>query len=169
MEAADSATINWPEEHRPEVSAFLAVNKLQTDAPRDAVWAWLTRPDLWSSFYSNARLARGISGPWPEIELGSRFRWLTFGAMITSEVVEYDPPERLAWSAKGLGARGHHAWVLLERRGGTFIHTEETERGWGIAVAKPVLRPMMVRMHQRWLEGMAAKAAEGPPPPPSGG
>jgi len=29
-----------------------------------------------------------------------------------------------------------------------------------------VLRPMMVRLHQRWLEGLAKVAAEGGPPPP---
>jgi hypothetical protein len=30
-------------------------------------------------------------------------------------------------------------------------------------VLKPVLRPLMVRFHQRWLEGLAAAAAGGPP------
>ncbi len=163
----NAGAIRWPEEHRPEVSAFLAVNELQIAAPRDSVWAWLVRPDLWSTYYGNARLVRHISGPWPEIEPASRWRWLTFGALITSEVVEHEPLERLAWSAQGLGSRGHHAWILEERDGGTFVHTEETQRGWGISVAKPVLRPLMVRMHQRWLEGLAGKAAEGPPPPAS--
>jgi hypothetical protein len=28
------------------------------------------------------------------------------------------------------------------------------------------MRPLMVRFHQRWLEGLARVAAEGPPPPP---
>jgi hypothetical protein len=55
--------------------------------------------------------------------------------------------------------------VLRRQDGGTFVHTEETQRGWGIAVVKPVLRPVMVRMHQRWLEGLARVAAKGPPPP----
>ncbi len=81
-------------------------------------------------------------------------------------MVEYEPHERLAWSAQGLGSKGHHAWILDRREGGTSIHTEETQRGWGINLAKPLLRPMMVRMHQRWLEGLAKVAAEGPPPPP---
>ena len=62
--------------------------------------------------------------------------------MVTSEVVEYEPGEgRLAWSAKELGATGHHGWVLSERDGGTFVLTEETQRGWGMALAKPVLMP----------------------------
>ncbi|MSO41725.1 MAG: hypothetical protein EXQ70_07540 [Solirubrobacterales bacterium] len=158
--------IRWPEGHRPEDSAFLAVNELHVDSTVENVWAWLTRPDLWSRFYANARLVRPVSGPWPELELGSRWRWLTFGALITSEVVEIDPGERLAWSAEGLGSKGHHAWIFERRQGGTFIHTEETQRRWGINLVKPLLRPAMTRMHQRWLEGLARVASDGPPPPP---
>jgi uncharacterized protein YndB with AHSA1/START domain len=163
---SDASAIRWPERHRPEVSSFLAVNELQMAAAPEEVFAWLCRPDLWSSFYGNARFVRHVEGPWPSIELGSRFRWVTFGALITSEVVEYDPGERLAWSAKALGSAGHHAWVLRRQEGGTFVHTEETQRGWGIAAVRPLLRPMMVRLHQRWLEGLARVAAEGAPPAP---
>jgi hypothetical protein len=115
---------------------------------------------------SNARLVRHLDGPWPEIELSSRWRWLSFGAFVTSEVVEYQPEERLAWSAKELGGSGHHGWVLRGEAGGTFVHTEETQRGFGIQLVKPALRPLMVRFHQRWLEGLSRVASEGPPPPP---
>ena len=102
-------------------------------------------------------------GPWPELELGSRFRWFSFGAFVTSEVVEYEPAQRIAWDAKVLGGRGYHGWVLQRQAGGTFVRTEETQKGWGIQLVKPVLRPMMVRLHQRWLEGLARVAAEGRP------
>jgi uncharacterized protein YndB with AHSA1/START domain len=159
----DGITIRWPAEHRPEVSRFLALNELQIAAEPEDVFAWLSRPDLWPTFYGNARLVKHLGGPWPRVGLGSRFRWLTFGAFITSEIVEWDPPERLAWSARGLGSHGHHAWLLRREDGGTFVHTEETQRGWGIAVVKPALRPLMVRQHQRWLEGLARVAAQGPP------
>jgi hypothetical protein len=63
-----------------------------------------------------------------------------------------------------LGGRGHHGWVLRPSSGGTYVRTEETQKGPGIKVAKPVLRPMMVRMHQRWLERLSRVATEGPPP-----
>jgi polyketide cyclase/dehydrase/lipid transport protein len=158
--------LRWPEEHRPEVSAYLAVNELQMAAEPENVWAWLCRPDLWPSFYSNARFVKHLEGPWPEVRPGSRWRWFTFGAFITSEVVEYDPRERLAWSAKSMAGSGHHGWVLRRDQGGTFVHTEETQKGLGIQIIKPVLRPMQVRLHQRWLEGLARVAAEGAPPPP---
>jgi uncharacterized protein YndB with AHSA1/START domain len=158
--------IAWPDEHRPEVSEFRAVNELQIAADPEIVWAWLCRPDLWPSYYGNARMIKHLGGPWPSVELGSRWRWLTFGAFVTSELVEFEPAERLAWSAKELGGSGHHGWVLTRRDGGTLVHTEETQKGLGIKLLKPALRPLMVRFHQRWLEGLAKAAAGGPPPAP---
>jgi len=137
-------------------------------APRENVWAWLRRPDLFPGYYRNCRFVKHLGGAWPEIELGSSFRWFTFGVMVKSEVVEFDPGEgRIAWDAKELGATGHHGWVLTERDGGTFARTEETQKGWAMALAKPVMSRLMVSQHQRWLEGLARVAAEGPPPPPS--
>ncbi len=158
--------ISWPDEHTPERSAFHAVNELQMPPEREHVWSWLCRPDLWPSYYSNAKFIKHLEGPWPELQLGSRFRWWSFGAFVTSEVVGYEPPGRIAWDAKVLGGRGYHGWVLREQEGGTFVRTEETQKGPGIQVVKPVLRPMMVRLHQRWLEGLSRVAAEGPPPAP---
>jgi hypothetical protein len=161
------SVISWPDEHTPESSAFHAVNELQMQAEPEVVWAWICRPDLWPTYYSNARFIKHLGGPWPQVELGSRFRWFSFGAFVTSEVVEFEPAERIAWDAKELGGRGHHGWLLRPQDGGTFVRTEETQKGWGIVAVKPALRPMMVRFHQRWLEGLSRVAAEGPPPPAS--
>jgi uncharacterized protein YndB with AHSA1/START domain len=158
--------VSWPDEHTPEASAFWAVNELQIPAEPQLVWAWLTRPDLWPRYYANARLIKHLGGPWPELELGSRWRWLTFGALVTSEVTEYAHGERLAWSAKSLAGSGHHGWVLRPQSGGTFVRTEETQGGLGMRLIGPGLRPLMVRLHQRWLEGLSKVASEGAPPPP---
>jgi uncharacterized protein YndB with AHSA1/START domain len=164
---SDAGTaISWPDEHTPEASVFHVVNELRIPAEPELVWAWLCRPDLWSSYYGNARLVKHLGGPWPEIELGSRWRWLTFGAFVTSEVVEYARGERLAWSARSPAGSGHHGWVLRREDGGTLVHTEETQRGLGMRLIGPALRPMMVRLHQRWLEGLSRVAPQGPPPPP---
>ena len=157
--------ISWPDEHTPEKSAFVAVNELQIPAEPEVVFAWLSRPDLWPTYYSNARLVKHLEGPWPTVELGSRFRWFTFGVFVTSEVTEYARGERLAWSAKELGASGHHGWVLRGQDGGTFVRTEETQKGL-VRLVKPVMRPLMVRFHQRWLEGLSRVASQGPPPAP---
>jgi hypothetical protein len=162
----DDVVINWPEGHRPEESVFHAVNQGQSGAEPEVVWAWLCRPDLWSRYYSNAKFIKHLAGPWPKLELGSRFRWFSFGAFVTSEVVEYEPGQRISWDAKEMGGRGFHSWVLKRQSGGTYIRTEETQKGWGIRLAKPLLRPAMVRQHQRWVDGLGEVASEGPPPAP---
>ena len=105
-------------------------------------------------------MVKHLEGAWPAVKPGTRFRWLTFGVIVHSEVVEYSPFQRLAWSAKELGAAGHHGWVLTERDGGTFVRTEETQRGAMVGLMKPVMKPLMVRFHQRWLEGLARAAAQ---------
>jgi hypothetical protein len=163
-------TIAWPEGHEPEGAAWHAVNDLQVGAAVEDVFAWLRRPDLWSSYYWNARLVRHRDGPWPEVALGSRWRWLTFGVLIASELVQLDDPRpggdaRLAWSAGHPGAHGHHAWVLSPRDGGTRIRTEETQRGLAARIAAPLMSRLQVRIHQQWLEGLGKVAAGGPPPP----
>ena len=50
--------------------------------------------------------------------------------------------------------------------GGTLIHTEETQRGWAVRLARPVMQPAMVRFHQRWVDGLGRVAAERPPVAP---
>jgi len=160
------SVISWPDEHTPERSVFHAVNELQMQAEPDVIWAWLCRPDLWPTYYSNAKFIKHLGGAWPELKLGSRFRWWSFGAFVTSEVVEFEPPERIAWDAKVLGGRGYHGWVLRPASGGTYVRTEETQKGLGMQIAKPALKPLMTHFHQRWLEGLSRKAAEGPPPAP---
>jgi hypothetical protein len=158
-------SVRWPQGYEPSGAALHAVNSGRTAAASEAVWAWLVRPELWSSFYVNARRVRHQSGPWPQVALGSRFTWITFGAVATTEIVEYEPFERLAWTATGLGARAHHAWVLTPRAdGGTDILTEETQRGRAPALLRRALAPAMHYMHQRWINGLAS-SAEGRQPP----
>jgi hypothetical protein len=96
---------------------------------------------------------------WPQLTLGSEFSWITFGAPVTTVVTEFAPPLRLAWTGRGLGSSGHHAWLLNPLPTGCQIITEETQRGRTVRVVRPVLTPAMRSMHQRWVEG-AAKIAE---------
>ena len=35
-----------------------------------------------------------------------------------------------------LGGRGYHGWVLRPQDGGTFVRTEETQKGPGIQLVK---------------------------------
>lgn len=154
--------VHWPAGHEPEGAAIHAVNTATSQAPPEAVWAWLARPDHWGEYYNNARRVRHVSGRWPDVALGSVFTWVTFGAKVTTQITELEPFERLAWTGRGLGSRGHHAWLLIARDdGGTDIRTEETQRGAASTLFRPMLKPNMLRMHQRWIDNLAALAETG--------
>ncbi|MGL5864010.1 MAG: SRPBCC domain-containing protein [Phycicoccus sp.] len=152
----------WPTGHEPPGADVHVVNTGRSRAAPDEVWSWLVRPDRWSTYYGNARRVRHRSGTWPEVTLGTRFSWVTFGAPVTTEVTDLERPSRLGWTGTGLGARGHHLWVL-ERTddGGTVIRTEETQRGTAVRLLGPVLVPTMRRQHQRWVDGLSRVAERG--------
>ena len=158
--------ICWPAGHAPRGADVHEVNTAHSGAPADQVWSWLVRPDRWHTYYGNVRDMKHLSGPWPQIELGSRFSWVTFGFPVTTEVTEFEPFQRLAWTGSGrFGARGHHAWLLEEDSAGTIIRTEETQRGLIVRSMRGRLRPAMQREHQRWVDGLALSASSGTPRP----
>lgn len=164
----DPLAVRWPEGHAPQGADIHVVNRATSAAGAQEIWAWLVRPELWGRYYANARLIRPQAGAWPTLETGSRFRWLTFGALVSTTVTECEPLQRLAWSGGGLGSVGHHAWVISERGPGeTLITTEETQRGTPVRLLAPVLRPAMLHWHQRWADALARIAETGPPPRPA--
>jgi carbon monoxide dehydrogenase subunit G len=152
--------IRWPDAHSPAGAAVHETNTAITHATPEAVWAWLVRPDRWSAYYGNASKVRHISGPWPEIALGTTFSWVTFHTKVTTEVTEFEPFHRLAWTGGGLGSVGHHAWLLTASGDSqTEIHTEETQRGTVSKLFAPRLRRNMHSWHQKWVDQLAEIAA----------
>ena len=153
--------IHWPGEHAVAGADIHVVNSAVSTASPEQVWAWIARPDRWREIYPSAHRIRHLTGSWPELSLGSRFSWITLGAPVTTTVDEYEPYERLACSGTGPGARGHHAWLLRPAPGGGCeILTEETQRGLPVRILRPVLRPALQRMHQRWVDALAAIAPQ---------
>ena len=104
-----------------------------------------------------------LSGAPPDLVLGTRFRWKTFGVTVESVVREFVPFERLAWDAERGGLRAYHAWLIQPTSDGCHVLTEEMERGWFARLGK-VLRPKQLEQkHQVWLEQLKAKASLGLP------
>jgi len=101
------------------------------------------------------------------VALGSKFTWVTFGATCTSTVTEFEPLERFAFTGGGLGAVGHHVWLLTDDgEGGTIIHCEETQRGKAVGLVGPVLGSWMRSQHQKWVDNLARTAETGRPGAP---
>jgi hypothetical protein len=156
--------IKWPDHYKPQNCPVHVRNELDMMAPQERVWAWLIHAPLWPTWYVNSANVKIIEGLGPELRIGTRFRWKTFGVTIMSTVLEYIPNERLAWDAHAFGIDAYHAWVLQPSAKGCHVLTEETQHG-GIARLSNILMPnRMHKFHQLWLEALASKAGSGIPP-----
>jgi uncharacterized protein YndB with AHSA1/START domain len=158
--------IHWPARYDPAVTPIHVRNELSMKAPAPQVWRWLLRAPLWPQWYPNSKRVVHLSGAWPDLGLHTRFRWTTFGVRITSEVLEYEPGERLAWDAKGIGVDAYHAWWVHPTPPGCVVLTEETQYGFAARLGALAFPTRMFRYHQLWLERLAAQAEAGEPPGP---
>ena len=164
-----SQLIRWPERFHPRRAPIFISNELTAAAPAEAVWGWLISAPLWPTFYSNSANVV-LDGEATQLAGGTRFRWKTFGLNLRTEVKEFEPPQRIAWHAKGLGVDAYHAWLLTPTPdGGCHILTQETQHGWLARLGNVLMRNRMHRQHQRWLEGLAVTANSQPPADPDPG
>ena len=158
------SVVRWPERYLPGNSAVFVRNEILIPQSPEIVWAWLLRAQLWPEWYANSGDIHFLSHAGPDLRNRSRFRWRTFGARVTSKVLEFEPYARLAWDAHGIGVDGWHAWVLTRLDdGSTHVLTEETQHGWLARLGKWLMPHRMYEMHQLWLEGLSARAQSGPP------
>ena len=159
--------VRWPADAAPQGAAVYTYNEIDVAAPPAAVWAWLVRAPAWPSYYGNASNVRFPDGGGPDLALGTRFTWRTFGVNVETTVTEWVPNERLAWRGKTLGGTGHHGWVIEPTAAGCHVVTEETQRGIVPMLGQWFLRRGLLTQHQRWLEGLKRMAESGPPGSPA--
>jgi hypothetical protein len=158
-----TSEVRWPGAAHPEQATIHVCNEAYSNATPEMIWAWLIRAREWPSWYANSQDVIFEGGTGPELSMGSKFRWTTFGVRVASHVEEFEPPNRVAWSGTAPGSTGYHAWVIERRDQRTRIVTEETQRGFIPFVAQVYLRRVMKRQHQIWVDELARRAASGPP------
>ena len=157
-------TIDWPARYHPDRTPVHVRNEIVVEAPPERVWAWLVRATLWPTWYPNSRNVRLSAPSEHSLQLGTEFRWHTFGVGIRSRVLEFRPTERIAWAAFGLGVDAYHAWLIERVTDGTRILTEETQYRWGARANTLFFPGRMHRFHQVWLEELGRRALAGLPP-----
>jgi len=151
--------INWPDHFKPENCAVHVVNKLKMDAAPHAVWECLIHASAWPEWYPNAANVIVHDAPDGRLFTGAKFRWKTFGVTIDTEVQEFVPNSRIAWSAKAFGLEVYHVWLITPQGEGCVVLTEETQNGF-LARLGHTLRPgQMHKFHQIWLENLRDRAA----------
>jgi len=160
----ESNKILWPARYEPANCPVHVRNELAMASYPEAVWAWLIRAQLWPTWYPNSVNIRFLSGQPPDLALGTRFRWKTFGVTIESEVKEFVPYERLAWDGHGSGLDVYHAWLVIRTNQGCNVITEETQRGLLPRLLNLLAPKRVEKQHQVWLEKLKDSAARGMPP-----
>ncbi|THD59409.1 SRPBCC domain-containing protein [Phenylobacterium sp.] len=153
----DTDAIRWPDRYAPALAPIHVVNDLAMAAPPEAVWAVLIRAADWPGFYANASKVV-VEGGGPDLGAGARFSWKTFGVDLKTQVLEFEPPHRIAWLAMGTGVEAYHAWLIQPAPGGSHVVTEETQYGVAARAGRLLFPDRMERWHQRWLEGLAEAA-----------
>jgi hypothetical protein len=100
-----------------------------------------------------------LAGPPPDLTLGTRFRWKTFGITIESTALEFLPYERLAWDARGTGLDAYHAWLIQKTNQGSNVIAKETQRGWVARLGKALKPNRMSCSIKFGLKGCVKKLA----------
>lgn len=158
-------SINWPEGYVPGFADNFVSNEIiVTGLTAADVWPLLSYPQRWPDYYANSANVRFDDDAGPDLKLGDRFYFETFGFPVEAQVVELDAPSadtpgRIAWH--GWAGEGpdrldvHHAWLVENLTEGRLrVLTQETQVGApaiDLANAKP--NPM-INGHQDWLDGL---------------
>lgn len=162
--------IIWPEGYVPGFVDNFASNECIVTGLRAAdIWPHLSHPNVWPTYYRNASDIAFYDGAGPELALGVRFHFATFGFPIEAEVTEYVPPEgdepgRIAWHAWAEGDADHrldvhHAWLIENLSGGRVrVLTQETQNGKPARDLAAMVPNPMINGHQEWLTGLVASA-----------
>lgn len=157
---ANQTQILWPSRYDPEKTPVHVHNELAIASLPEVVWAWLIRAPLWPTWYPNASNICFLSGNPPDLALGTRFRWKTFGVTIESTVLEFVPYERVGWDGHANGLDVYDAWLLQKTDLDFYVIvvTKENQRRWLARLGKALRPKKMEQQHQIWLEGLRAKS-----------
>lgn len=140
----------------PAVAPVSVYNEMAMAAAPEQVWATLIRAADWPTWYSNSSDVR-IDGGGADLHANAEFSWTTFGVRLRSAVRMFQPPGRVAWTARGIGVEAYHAWLIVPAANGCRVITEETQYGWLARTANWLMPGRMHRGHQLWLEQLALR------------
>jgi hypothetical protein len=166
--------ILWPADYLPGTTDNYVSNEIIVPGLSAAqAWPLLNQPLRWPGYYDNAANIVFHDDSGPELRLGSRFRFTTFGFPVEAEVTEHVPPVagqagRIAWHGWVEGdAEGrldvHHAWLFEDLPGGRLrLLTQETQIGQPARQLAATTPNPMLNAHQAWLDGLAHSARHNP-------
>ncbi len=152
--------INWPEDYLPEDASFYIHNSIEIKAAPEAVWKVLIDAKAWPEWYDGAQNVV-IMNNHPKLQEASVFTWTTMGLDFVSTIREYVPNRRLSWESKKAVIRGYHAWLIIPKKDGVILITDESQKGFLTFFQKIFVPNKLSRLHDAWLTEIKRKAEQG--------
>lgn len=137
-----------------ENAPVIAREEILIDAPLESIWSLHTDISSWSEGLPNID-ASMIEGP---LEVGTVFRWQTYGLSIESTIQEIDPPRRIVWSGPAQGITAIHLWTMTPSEDGVLVHTEESWDGDPVRAQPKDMQQALDSSLRAWLQSLKKKA-----------
>ncbi len=144
--------MHWPEDMTPQHAPVYALNEIVIPAEPARIWPWLVQAKRWPEWYSNCAWLRMDAD---ELAPGVEFTWRTFGVVVQSKVLVFEPNVAIEWDAKGpAGLRAYHGWRIDYDGHESHVVTEEAQTGILPSVGRAFLNGNLKRGHQIWVESL---------------
>ena len=137
-----------------ENAPVITRDEILIDAPLDTIWSLQTDISSWSEWQPDID-ASTIEGP---LEVGTVFRWQTYGLSIESTIQEIDAPRRIVWSGLAHGITAIHAWTMTPSEDRVLVHTEESWDGDPVRAEPEEMQQALDGSLRAWLQSLKHKA-----------
>jgi hypothetical protein len=124
------------------------------DAPLGTIWSLQSDISSWSEWLPDID-ASTVEGP---LEVGTIFRWQTYGLSIESTIQEIDAPRRIVWSGLAQGITAIHAWTITPSEDRVLVHTEESRDGDPVRAQPEEMQQALDGSLRAWLQSLKHKA-----------
>jgi hypothetical protein len=92
------------------------------------------------------------------LEVGTIFRWQTYGLSIESTIREIDAPRRIVWFGLAQGITAIHAWTMRPSEDRVLVHTEESWDGDPVRAQPEEMQQALDGSLRAWLQSLKHKA-----------
>jgi hypothetical protein len=139
-----------------ENAPVITRDEILIDAPLDTIWGLQTDISSWSQWQPDID-ASTIEGP---LEVGTVFRWQTYGLSIESTIQEIDAPRRIVWSGLAHGITAIHVWTMTPSEDRVLVHTEESWDGDPVRAEPEEMQQALDDSLRAWLQSLKHKAED---------
>lgn len=149
--------IHWPSDISPSRADAFVHNEIFIQASASVIWENLVNAKDWPNWYSNSADIKIEGSHSGRLEAGSVFAWKTFGFPIKSRINEFVDQSRIGWYGEGTGIKAYHTWLILKKKNGCEVVTEEAQIGPS-AIKFNIEQPTaMFDGHHWWLTALKAR------------